>query len=152
MGPSSTCGQDQRSKGTMLYFKDTLFICSPLLTFVSSIASVGGGRTVRWCMGVENSDVKKGWLFAFVPKILSLDVKSCTFLGIGDFVRRSAYGWTAQISWSTVHASGTTLHCKNKKLGLSQMSSGYYICKIMVIGCFLIQAGANPSSVVVLYN
>ena len=67
----------------MLDFEDTLFICSPLLTFVSSVASVGGGRTVRWCMRVENSDIKKVDLFAFVPNILSLDVKSCTFLGIG---------------------------------------------------------------------
>ena len=34
-------------------------------------------------MRVEDSDVKEGWLFAFIPKILSLDIKSCTFLGIG---------------------------------------------------------------------
>ena len=58
--PTSTCGQDQRSKGTMLHFEDMLFICSPLLVFMSSVASVGGGSTIRWCMGVEDSDIKEG--------------------------------------------------------------------------------------------
>ena len=47
--PTSTCGQDQRSKGTMLHFKDTLFVCSPLLAFMSSVASISGGCTIRWC-------------------------------------------------------------------------------------------------------
>ena len=67
--PSSTCGQDQRSKSTMLHIEDTLFICSPLLTFVSSIASVSGGQAVHWWLRVEDSDIKKGWLFAFIPNI-----------------------------------------------------------------------------------
>ena len=65
----------------MLHFEDTLFVCSPLLTFVSSVASISGGCTIRWCMGVEDSDIKE--VFAFVPEILGLDVKSCAFLSIG---------------------------------------------------------------------
>ena len=44
--PTSTCGQDQEGKGTMLHLKDTLFVCSPLLTFVSSVASVGRSCTI----------------------------------------------------------------------------------------------------------
>ena len=67
----------------MLHLEDTLFVCSPLLTFVSSVTSVGGGCTIRWCVGVEDSEVKEGWWFAFVPEILGLDVKSCAFLSIG---------------------------------------------------------------------
>ena len=59
--PTSTCGQDQRSKGTMLHFDDTLFVCSPLLMFMSSVASISGGCTIRWCVGVESSDNKEGW-------------------------------------------------------------------------------------------
>ena len=58
--PTSTCGQDQRSKGTMLHFEDTLFVSSPLLTFMPSVASVGGRCTIRCCMGVEDSDIKEG--------------------------------------------------------------------------------------------
>ena len=30
----------------MLHLKDTLFVCSPLLTFVSSVACVRGGCTI----------------------------------------------------------------------------------------------------------
>ena len=67
----------------MLHFKDTLFICSPLLAFMSSVASVGGGCTIRCCMGVEDSDIKEGQLFAFISEILGLDVESCAFLSIG---------------------------------------------------------------------
>ena len=43
---TSTCRQNQRSKGTMLHLKDTLFVCSPLLAFVSSVACVRGGCTI----------------------------------------------------------------------------------------------------------
>ena len=81
--PTSTCGQDHRGKSTMLHFEDTLFVCSPLLAFMSSVASVGGGCTIRCCMGVEDSDIKEGRLFAFVSEILGLDVESCAFLSIG---------------------------------------------------------------------
>ena len=42
-----TCGQDQRSKGIMLHFEDMLFVCSPLLVFMSSVASIGRRCTIR---------------------------------------------------------------------------------------------------------
>jgi len=51
--PTSTCGQDQWSKGTMLHLENTVFVCSPFLTIMSSVASVSGECAVRWCMGVE---------------------------------------------------------------------------------------------------
>ena len=56
---TSTCGQDQRGEGAMLHIEDMLFICSPLLTFVSSVAGISGGCTICWCMGVGDSDIKE---------------------------------------------------------------------------------------------
>ena len=44
--PTSTCGQDQWSKGTMLHLEDTVFVCSPFLTFMSSVASIRGDCAV----------------------------------------------------------------------------------------------------------
>ena len=35
-------------------------ICSPLLSFMPSVASIGGGCTIRRCIGVEDSDIKEG--------------------------------------------------------------------------------------------
>jgi len=58
--PPLACGQDQWSEGTMLHLEDTVFICSPFLTFMSSVASVRGECAVRWCVGVEDSDVLSG--------------------------------------------------------------------------------------------
>ena len=89
--PASTCEQDQRGKGTMLHFEDTLFVCSPPLSFMSSVASIGGGCTIHWCVGVEDSDIKEGWSFAFVPEILGLNVESCR-----------SHLWTSQLFISRV--------------------------------------------------
>ena len=33
-------------------------------------------------MGVEDSDIKEGRLFAFIPKVLGLDVESCAILSV----------------------------------------------------------------------
>ena len=57
---TSTYEQDQRSKGTVLHFKDMQFVCSPLLVLKSSVASIGGGCTICWCVGVKDSDIEEG--------------------------------------------------------------------------------------------
>ena len=45
---------------TMLHFEDTLFVSSLLLMYImSSVASIGEGCTIRWCVGVKDSDIKE---------------------------------------------------------------------------------------------
>ena len=63
--------------GTMLHFEDMLFVCSPLLAFMSFVARIGGGCTIRWYVGVEDSDI------CFCLRILGLDVEHCALLSIG---------------------------------------------------------------------
>ena len=74
--PTSTCGQDQRSKGTMLHFKDMLFICSSLLLFMPSVASISGGCTIRW--SAKNSLVN--CLFNFVLSATFVALRSDCFM------------------------------------------------------------------------
>jgi len=59
------------SKGIMLHLEDTVFVCSPFLTFMSFVASVRGECAVRWCVGVEDSEVLSG-----VIRLLFLQVSA----------------------------------------------------------------------------